>query len=448
MEKQGVNLRFPETSHISYFEKLVIQRCRESPGTNPFLSNSIIGSKEQQNSLMKEEEEEQSILPQGDPDTPVVSEYNLFYNGNDEDEDDCTYLTSTQQDALMEFTEVITPIEEVQIKDMPSVSNLTIASPKVNDSTSISASDRVEVVPNKPKVPTKHPSSKTKRIRGVRKTKNIKSKRQDMETDRKESRVGSVVLGQLSEGELANSVRQAWRKCEAQDSHKQALGTFFLHGVTASDNKTDHSVKPTYLHNASCNKDFKLGGPIWTPNDSIFNEDKLASSAAADCTDTPTNRLGARSGFTDPYYANDGSDSEPENEREEFICSRLGDVRESIEMALQESRPGTATLYDREDDDEEEMEREQADCDAIESLAFELLASTAEFERVISLSRMLEEDGEEDVEEAVEEEELSEIAEETAGVGVASLDEMEIGMSKIQSDFDLFQRNLMDQDSD
>jgi len=404
-----------------------------------------------------------------------VSEYNIFYH---EDDDIPTFTSS--EETLHDFSRA-TPSTEVLIKDMSPATDVSSSTSKptakVNNCTlynRAAVSTLNPLPPSKPpKAKTNRPvktvPGKTKRAQHEKKVHVTKTKKPDMQSEQIRSG-GVAAVKQVSERELARSVKLAWESCGQESSRSQTLGAFFLHGVDPTQDQVEDLAKLTNLHTDHPKTTFKLGKQTWCHSDGStlegnqkqvvevtdmaspgtwgesnqfrsaeLKEDKQISDSPPLTVRDKACPSTINPGFRDPYYDEDGNDSEPENERETFICSRLGSSKESMEHMMA-SRPGTAAARpDKEEEaEEEEMEREQEDCCALENLASELLASTVEFERCMTASRLEEE-------------------EEVGGVmgGADSKDVLlddslgeDFDVSRLQCDFDLFQRKMIDQDSD
>ena len=364
----------------------------------------------------------------------AVSEYNIFYN----DEDAESPAAESSNDTLPNFA------GEVLIRDM-TVSGIAPALSKINPNTEKKdASRKLEPAASKPvgstkpnpkiRIQSKPANSKTAKLRGEKKTHSTKPKKsQDIQTDKERLR-GSTV--QLTEADLVRSVQVAWLKCDQESSRSQTLSAFFLHGVDPTSDHSDNAIKPFNLNTGTTQTTFKLGKSTWAPDVGTLEENKPLNAAHTSKLPSGNNRPDTKSEYRDPYYDDDGSDSEPENEREEFICSRLGHVPESTELG-RVSRASTSNDHDlgKEEEDEEQLEWEQADYDALENLTSELRASTANSERSMTASRLEEEE---------ETEQGGEESDEMLGDSFGE----DLDMSRIQSDFDLFQRKLLDQDSD
>ena len=470
----------PEAPRISYFERLLLQKCRESPGNNPFQESNKssdttlenFSKKVTENAIFRDLTDDEEVTGE---EASEVSEYNIFYHNDDD------VATVTANDKMLQDFSRATPSTEILIKDTcptddvsPSISKTTA---KINNGTCrngavLSTLKNPPLPPSKPisrgktNRPTKTVTGKMKRAQKEKKVQVTKTKKQDTQSEQNR-RVSSdvAVKKKVSEEELARSVKLAWVKCGGESSCKQTLGVFFLHGVDPIQDLVDNSAKCSNLLTDCPNMTFMLGKQTWSPSERSMLEGNQSGQMLEDAGTASTTILGEpnqvksidieekqtldsstpitcdkactpiNSGFQDPYYDEDGSDSEQEYEREKFICSRLGNSEESVELLLA-SRPATAVAArsEKEDEEEEEMEREQEDCYTLENLASELLASTVEFERCMTASRLEEEDevGGADNEDLILDDSLGD----------------DLDVSRIQSDFDLFQRKMIDQDSD
>ena len=168
----------------------------------------------------------------------------------------------------------------------------------------------------------------------------------------------------------------------------------------------------------------------------------------------PSSSRPSTSQCRDRYYDDSNSDSEPENEREEFISSRLGMAHDSVEWDGRPTSASTAATPQPDPDEEERLERDREDREALQDLAWEL-ASTVECEgRLTRNEGDLEGEGgcygDDSMGEELDREgaatPMTEGAE-VGGVGIKEGGEV-MEMAEVMSNFELYQRDLMEADSD
>ena len=173
----------------------------------------------------------------------------------------------------------------------------------------------------------------------------------------------------------------------------------------------------------------------------------------------PDEPLLPRPSTRDCYYDDTDSDSEPENEREEFISSRLGMARESIlfrptsaaAAAGGASRPasthpeGAGLELEEEEMEQEKTERDKIDRKALDELAWEL-ASTVECEGRLTRCQGDFDDEEEEGNSGALASKEEEKEEEGGEEGEVSREVMD--MSTVISEFELYQKQLMEEESD
>ena len=276
----------------------------------------------------------------------------------------------------------------------------------------------------------------------------------------------------LKQSDLLVSVRSAWDNCAESQHSSHQLGHFFLHAVQPVKSEEAASPKPPVSMSAP---QFKLGSTVWLPSSSTVQEEPVALPSISESAETPPSISESaepppsisesaepppsisesakpspsisesaepppsRPITRDWYYDDsDSSDSEPQNERDEFIQSRMGMVRDSVDCKV--SRPATGTSS-RDLEMEDQVERDKDDCQALDELAWEL-ASTVECEgRLSRCEGDLETEGGCDAVTPVP------VAnEEEDEVGVANKQVMD--MSEVISEFELYQQRLMEEDSD
>ena len=161
-------------------------------------------------------------------------------------------------------------------------------------------------------------------------------------------------------------------------------------------------------------------------------------TSISESAEPPPSRPSTRDWY---YDDSDSSDSEPQNEGDEFIQSRMGMVRDSVDCRV--SRPATSTSS-RDLEVEDQVERDKDDCQALDELAWEL-ASTVECEgRLSRCERDLDTEETEGGCDAVTPVPVANEGEDEVGVA----DKQVMDMSEVISEFELYQQRLMEEDSD
>ena len=360
---------FPDTNRVTYFEKILIRRHKESllkPGENQSLSSRpLVVTQEDR---VKELEEKECLV-----NNITISEYNIFYDGED------VVLADTDDTSFAEFdrsrhcTGVVIGDMLINVNKMESCESNTHKS---------KGDLGQHVQPLKKTVSSSRLKEKDKRReKHVVRKKNSNevsvhcSKTRKLKTD-----PHTHDTNQLSQSDLMTAVQSAWSSCTRANTRNQLLSCFFLHAVRPANNSEENPAKPSQLlseRSASGQTGFSLGCTIWVPSNSIA-QDKDLYNNADDMSHTPDQRTQES---RDAYYDDSTSDSEPENERELFLSSKLGTVHESTEFSG-DSR--VTSSY--EDLEREEMERDKADCNALENLVCELQVSSVLDGLLIALS--------------------------------------------------------------
>lgn len=401
-----VSIEFTDKNKVTYFEKLLMKKYKD--GTMATQPGGVIV--DHPIPIEPHSEEEQA-------DIPVISEYNVFYNSDDED---MVSDGSTRTDVdLVARSSSSKPGQScVFIEELTSsISDEVVVAPKVSIDDNLNTSE----VARKSATGAKHRS-----IEGSCKKKS-KGKEKLVESS----------PSSLQQSDLLVSVKSAWAQSTLANHNSEKLGHFFLHGVNSKDDSTslERSAAKTSDDKSDLSQ-FKLASTVWLPSSSTV----LLQAEEVVCEDSidtlPTNRPSTRE-RKDLYYDDAESDSEPENERDEFIQSRMGTTRDSCgEYSF--SRPASTCPRDLEPEDQ--TERDRVDCEALDDLACEL-ASTVECEGRLSRCGGDLEWGQEaatPVPTANEEDE----EEDQMGAGEA------VDLSKVISEFELYQRKLMEEDSD
>ncbi len=494
--KKKLSIEFSDANKVTYCEKMLMRKYqdgsmaeREPPRSNGLTEHS------DPSEATKEEEDAEPL--------PAISQYNVFYDidvmpaeempAGDEGVKCETVLSSE------DFGDCKPPprvsIEEVSFKNLGSTveepsqeaSKQPGAELKQEDSKQPSAREaQKDKQPNasgsiqKPAVRSKS-AKKKKKITGGHTSSRVQATNPPVPSGEVHSEECSAQQHKLPD--LTESVKAAWKTCSQSDQTPQPLTHFFLHGVSPmeDENEGEENVPPLLGddNNASApngasgggddTSNFKLGPTIWLPHSSTVqtaaqsdkgpshHHDGATSDAVVPPPPPPPSSRPSTSQCGDRYYDDTESDSEPENEREEFISSRLGMTRDSVEWSARPTPSATPCPDlegEEEEEEEEKVERDRADCEALEDLAWEL-ASTVDCE-----GRLTRNEGD------LEESDLkggTECDREGAaatpmGAERCGEDWTSIGgggdggevmeMSKVMSNFELYQRDLMEADSD
>ena len=349
------------------------------------------------------------------------------------------------------------------------------STPPADHSTKLAAAERViePVIPHSGEPTTKKTPSATEKL-GVEVHRSDISTTHPSEVEKgkklaHKSKKGKDPMPAKPEPDLSASVKAAWDTCTGSEHDYQQMSYFFLQSVQSAESQPEPS-KPltteTEQPQGLSSSIFKLGSAVWLPTSSVQSaEPRIATSTDIPSNDTPplplddeiqplpqestddndhdeipTPPLEPRPSTRDRYY-DDDSDSDSstaEDERTAFISSRLGMVQDSIHPV--EPRPGSS--YRELEEDEEKMERDKADCECLDDLACEL-ASTVECEG--RLTRCEDELDQSDPEETGGDEIEGSV---TPVPGQLAAEEGELDMTKVISEFELYQKELMEQDID
>lgn len=464
------NLEFEDKNKVSYFEKLLIKKYKDGTMTMqapPRPAQTEI-----------ESDEEPEVVP-------VISEYNVFYDTEDtlppgDTGADRIAATSDPMSRPLSssvFVEELAP-DNSEIVTVPQGENNEwngrengpqMVSPVLNGDT-VAPETATEMKTGQmsglPKATAPQAGSETTRGKGKNRSgsgraKRSKGKEKQAGSDPQTASLrsspqsaGETVKGHtnrtkmesasptehpMKQSDLLMSVKSAWANCSQSNHSSQQLGQFFLHGVEAQHSEEEHA-KPQTPNSANEPFEFRLASTVWLPNSSTVQLepevscDVLESDSIDALASVPTPRQSR-----DQYYNDTESDSEPENEREEFIQSRLGMVSDSVECLR--SRPTSTCVRDLEA--ENEMDRDREDCEALDELAWEL-ASTVECEG--RLTRC-----EEDLDSLEDGKCYAATPTPVVNGGEGEMDKdmgHVLDMSEVISEFELYQQRLMEEDSD
>ena len=238
----------------------------------------------------------------------------------------------------------------------------------------------------------------------------------------------SVTSSVLSESDIQTSVKRAWTNC----SEQPRLTQFFLRGVEADnygglESGTRNSKDSTAFRGSSL-----LSSTIWLPGNSVWSTAGTSRCSNPD-TDFPPvvsrpksqNRaLPIVTAGMGSKYVKDASESDDEDDTTELELS-VSNIDEEVDQDIWERQ-----------------ERDEDDQEALESLAWEL-ASTVECEGRLTRceSDMDKLDSEIEATDPISDEGTTL---ELQGEQVFVLSDL----SQVMSEFELYQKNLMEQDSD
>ena len=406
-------IQFSGKSGVSYFEQLMMKRHRYDP---MFLSraahvHSIPGSSGED---ISSESINDRDLPTNES-TP--SKYNIFYDPE-----------------LVESKPSSEETENCVDNSHASVSGSGVEIVELNIGQSISSArpTDVNIQPVELEQNSVKPVAKAGKSNESRRPKSTSKKRMQSSRSKTKSKpCKSANLGcsspKVSESDIQASVKKSWTKC----SEQAQLAQFFLHGVE-NDNKvitgigSQHDDSEYKVAAKVCNS--KLSSTIWLPGNSIWSTAANQDSDINPATDLP------------PVTSPPKSHNQSASTAAATIYSKVP-VSESDDEDLNELELSVSNI--EEGDIWEHQERDEEDDEALESLAWEL-ASTVECEG--RLTRC--------------ESEMDKLDEEIATNGVSSPPipcphqegEGEVfilsDLSKVMSDFELYQQNVMEQDSD
>lgn len=361
------SITFPDTNRVTYFEKLLIRRHKEStlyPRGNRLLNGRALVEPQEDRAEEMEDKEE------GVANT--ISEYNIFYD----DEDVLLAYTDPMDDTSFDDFNGTRPCIGLVIGDM------LINGDKMESCESNIHKDKGDLGQQiqSLKKPVSSSMSKEKdtlrqKHRGKKKRNEVKvrcSKTKITSTDSYMTHDATCATHQLSQSDLVTSVQSARLSCTQGNAHNQLLTSFFLHAVRPANSSKENPEKPSQLLSettASGSTMFTLGCSTWVPNSSIAQGNQLCDKVK-DASHAPDHTPRE---CRDACYDDSTSDSEQENEQELFLSSRPGTVHKSM-GSDRDSR--VAGFYEDLEREEEEMERDKADCDALESLACELHVSS------------------------------------------------------------------------
>lgn len=429
---EKLSVEFSDANKVTYFEKLLLRKFRDSP---VFLrtDHSTEGNEDQVVSSKSEEDDNVN--------TPTVSQYNLFYDAELMDTEPGSSCVEADTFEAFDFysapsgivveevpstttDQSLCSVEVTPLEPVPVATTSAIPTAREEEGAKSSANSQVPKARNGD---SKQAAQKGKKKKGQKERKRQVNVQQDSK-----------------QPDFSLAVKAAWSTCTQSDHGQQQMTQFFLHGVKpAEDVDQEMPVPkpfPTELLDAH---QFTLGSAVWLPSSSLQPTDP-GTSPNEPRNETPPLAPPSRPATRDYYYDDDtDSDSEDaEYERAAFISSRLGMARDSI----QELEPKPEGSYRELEEEEERMERDKADCQCLDELAWEL-ASTVECEG--RLTRCEGELDQLDQEEGVDDEvgchsgSATPVHQDAEDIEIPQVD---VDTSKVISEFELYQRELMEED--
>ena len=424
-----LNVEFSDTNRVTYFERLSIRKFKDGSVVAP-QPGRVVETEAQAMEEGEEEEEEEGEERRH----PKVTKYNVFYDPDDMELES----EETQADPHYDY-------DFTQSKDLSSDDSSEQTLPSSNQLLAPTASSTVTVEEVETSIVLMSDSDFITKPEQEELTES--NKPQDLTCKDDEGREeGEVSVRQASQqpGDLSSAVKAAWASSVRSSHDSQQMMGFFLHGVKSQTAAELAEPPPAEKAPEQENFQFKLGSTLWLPSSSSTQFPEITDQ---DPTPPPL-PLSARPPTRDCYYDED-SDSDSEgarDEREAFISSRLGMTHDSItqleglEPMTAAARPGSS--YQELEEEEEKMERDRADCETLDDLAWEL-ASTIECEGRLTRceGELEEEEGEEGQLGLTEAGGEPEPGEElyVADVG-------EVDMTKVISEFELYQQELLEED--
>ena len=403
--KEIPQIEFSGKSGVSYFEQLMMKRHRYDP---MFLSRPTHAHS------TPRDIEEVSSTSFNDRDLPIdedaPSRYNIFYDPElvesrspHSEAEECIAIASTPPHS--------SDVEIVELSVGQSINSARPADVKIQPV-------ELEQVSPKPAAKSGKSNQSTHTRPKSTNKRQIKSSRSKSKPKPRNSsslhHSPTKATSEVTELDIHASVKKAWTNCSEQTQ----LTQFFLHGVEEpEDSKAKlHSAETDYrLVTTHCNS--KLASTIWLPGNSIWsNQDSEINPA----TDLPpvTSRPKSQNQMmpASPIHSKDTTSESDDDE---------------LELSVSNIEEGGTWA--------EQRERDEEDDEALESLAWEL-ASTVECEGRLTRCQSEMDKLDRDIEGA-----------HSPGMPQQELEEEAFvlsDLSKVMSEFELYQRNVMEQDSD
>ena len=419
-DKGRPQIEFLGKSGVSYFEQLMMKRHRYDP---MFLSRPThVHSTPRDIAEISSVNINNRDLPF---DEGAPSMYNIFYDPE-----------------LAEWRSPHCETEECIATTSPSVSGSSgVEIVELNTGQSITSARLadVKIQPVELEQISAKPVAKSGKLNESTYTRPKSTNKQRIQSSRSKSktrnssslhRSPSKVTSEVTESDIRASVKKAWSNCSHLEQTQ--LAQFFLHGVEAANDdevdgeaksystETDYRAATLNMHCKS-----KLASTIWLPGNSLCSMTTNQDSEINPATDLPPVTSRPRSQNQSPPMATLISKDHPTESDDENLTE--------LELSVNniEEREMWA----------EQRERDEEDGEALESLAWEL-ASTVECEGRLTRcqSEMDKLDREiESVHSPGTPQQEQEFEEEAFVLS---------DLSKVMSEFEVYQRNVMEQDSD
>lgn len=478
----GIKVEFPDKeAGVSYLERLMMRRHRVDPMFLTQLSKAkragirscyIDREGLKENSQQVAWDEDHSQL-KGEP-----SQYNVFYSeevGEDNSELDPEISGSSKQCDYEELESFERPLSSVRIEEMHHVCTVTSASTYTctrNTGDNNLMENIQESKVSAPSAPAQD-NCKNRKDQSSSKGANkpISAKQSKMKTSRGPSSKKSVVdpckeASEYIQSAVAASVRNAWaNSTQGGVTHNATdqLTEFFLSGVPKSAQEAieGKSVEVEVPNNGQ----FQFASTIWLPGNSIADSGDVESGVAEDVVAFTFNENGA--GSNDDTYAINFATVPPppsvahnhppqqEQSNSSGISTPTPSYYDSIVSSDCESEDQDEPFMEfesegrnRQKQEWEEWE-EQEDSEALENLAWELASVTGG--RLTQCEREEEEVGEEEGDVGGVEYYTNDLV---AGSGVEQEGEevdcfgSSVELQQVMSDFELYQQQIMEQESD
>ena len=422
MDKGRPQIQFSGKSGVSYFEQLMMKRHRYDPMC---LSRAATHAH-----TTSRDREDISPESNNDRDLPIdkgtLSNYNIFYDPEPAESRSPHHETEECISTTPPSASVSSGVEIVELNvGQPIIGSARPDDVKIHpvELKETSAKPVAKTKSSKPRENTRtHPKSTNK--------KRIQSSRSKPKSKPRSSASSHYpspkVPSEVTESDIQASVKKAWTNCSEQTQ----LTQFFLHGVEVADSKVDSEAKSQRAETdyQKCTVS-KLSSTIWLPGNSVCSMNaNLESLEINPATDLPPVMSGPKSQNQSPPLASANNANSP-------TCSE-SDNEDLAELELSVNNVEEGEIW------AERQERDEEDEEALESLAWEL-ASTVECEGRLTRCQS----------------EMDKLDSEIGGASSPATPQQEqeleeeeafvlSDLSKVMSEFELYQQSIMEQDSD
>ena len=408
MDKGRPQIQFSGKSGVSYFEQLMMKRHRYDP---------MCLSRAATHTHTIRDEEDNSSESNNDRDLPIdegaLSNYNIFYDPE-------------PGESRLPHNET----EECITTTPPSVSvssGVEIVELNVGQSICSARPDDVKIHPVELEETSARPVAKSKPSKSSENTRTRPKSTNKKQIQSSRSKPKSKPLSsasshrpspsEVTESDIQASVKKAWTNCSEQTQ----LTQFFLHGVEMADDKVDSQAKSqrdeSDYQKATVSK---LSSTIWLPGNSVCSMNTNLEINPA--TDLPPVISGPKSQIQSPPTNVNSNDPPSESDNEDLAA---------LELSVSNVEEGQIWA--------ERQERDEEDEEALENLAWEL-ASTVECEGRLTRCQS----------------EMDKLDSEIGGASSPATPQQEhevevfvlSDLSKVMSEFELYQQSIMEQDSD